>query len=172
LRRGSSFSSFLLRASSGGRRRKRGGVAGGRRVPWPLVADGGERSLGRLVQTPKFVDLLSEVRNCSSIPRALHALAECQGSVLSDIDFVGAARGGVVDGERRGGSVFNVRACHRTLARAVLPTCFPAGEALSVEVIQTTKGNILPRFLFGGIRRVAARRLMQADLLVAKVAAH
>jgi hypothetical protein len=33
------------------------------------------------------------------------------------------------------------------------------------------KGNILPRFLFGGVRRVAAR-LMQADLLVAKAAAH
>jgi hypothetical protein len=87
---------------SRGRRRERGGIAGGRRLQWPLVAER-ECGLGILVKVAKFSNLPFQLSNAARRPIPLHALAACQDSVLFDVDFAGATRGGVVDGERRGG---------------------------------------------------------------------
>jgi hypothetical protein len=124
-------------ASFSGRCREAGGEKGGRvvgrrRIPRPLVADGGERSPGLLVKISKFFYLRLEVLDRSRIPRPLHTLAECQGSVLLDVHCAGAASGGGVDRGRGGGGIVDVRARHRTLAHAVLAASCAAGKVLPI----------------------------------------
>jgi hypothetical protein len=67
------------------------------------------------------VDLLSEVRNCSSIPRALHTLAESQASVL-----------------------FFFEEWRKCGTREEASPCREGGGALPMSVIQIQVGTFCP----------------------------
>jgi hypothetical protein len=102
-----------VRALSRARKRRKGGITGG--LLWPLVADPrADCSLGGLVEVAQLRQLTFELSDPGRRPIPLHALAECQGSVLFQMDGAGAAS----RWERRGGAL-------STSARVAAPSRAP-----------------------------------------------
>jgi hypothetical protein len=81
------------------------------------------------VEVAQLSQLAFEVSDPGRRPIPLCTLAECQGSVLFHVDAAGAARGGMVDGERRGGGALSISA--RVGAQSQTPFLalpFPRGK--------------------------------------------